>query len=337
MVGKKKHRGGSRGGGRPVGEKPYGEMTEEERNEYKRKSMATYRQQPSTPKKKSERYPRASTSSASGSLASPSARSARGLGRPPASPSGPRTPRTRSRLASEAKARSRRKEYLSGIRAAAANKRHHGDEKLQEDFEDDENEVETAEIEPKKLKFGEEEEEKEEKMEEPERTSRSDEKPHGQMAKTTYFRKMAELKDVFENQTNSWQEKVDVGINLLARSHLIINTDKMGVTINEENYLMHKKRNFSLHANRKISRKANKVREVLESSMEPEILLEDLLLSTVLSKPNTSFLMQEEGVVVEESLQPKFQVVSRKYQAVMAGLVSGRHVSKGQDRFLANK
>ena len=123
MVGKKKHRGGSRGGGRPVGEKPYGEMTEEERNEYKRKSMATYRQQPSTPKKKSERYPRASTSSASGSLASPSARSARGLGRPPASPSGPRTPRTRSRLASEAKARSRRKEYLSGIRAAAANKR----------------------------------------------------------------------------------------------------------------------------------------------------------------------------------------------------------------------
>ena len=90
-------------------------------------------------------------------------------------------------------------------------------------------------------------------------------------------------------------------------------------------------------AKRKINRKANKVREVLETTNEPEILLEDLLLSTVLNMANTSFLMQEEGVVVEESLQPKFQVVSRMYQAVMADLVSGHHVSKGQDRFLANK
>ena len=343
MVGKKKSRGGSRGGGRPQGDKPLDGMTEEENKEYRRGLKASSRNQSITPKKRSERYPGASTSSASASLASPSAR--RGPGRPPASPSGPRTPRTRSRLAGETMSKSRRKKYLSGVRAAAANKRHHGDEKLLQDSEEDESELETKEVVPKKLKFGETQEKEEgdiedkeeENVKEPEKTNRTLEKPHGQMSKATYFRKLAEVKDVFENQTNSWQEKIDVGINLLARSDLILNTDRMGVTINEENYLMHKNRNFSLNSNRRINRKANKVREVLETTMEPEILLEDLLLSTILNMPNTSFLMQEEGVVVEESLQPRFQVVSRKYQSVMAGLVSGRHVSKGQDRFLANK
>ena len=50
--------------------------------------------------------------------------------------------------------KSRRQKYLSGVREAAANKRHHGDEKLLKDSEDDENELEPKDIEPKKLKFG---------------------------------------------------------------------------------------------------------------------------------------------------------------------------------------
>ena len=141
----------------------------------------------------------------------------------------------------------------------------------------------------------------------------------------------------FENQTNSWQEKIDVTMNLLASSNLIINTDKMGITVSEENYNKHKMSKFSLNDNRKINRKGNKVREVLEQAMEPEILLEDLLLSTVLSRVNTTFLLEEEGVMVEERIKPKFQVIAKKYQEVKTGLVSNRHVSKGADHFLANR
>ena len=74
MVGRKTSGGGSRGGGRPHADKPRDQMTEEEKSEYMRDQKATSRNQPTTPKKWSERYPGASTSSASVSLASPSAR-----------------------------------------------------------------------------------------------------------------------------------------------------------------------------------------------------------------------------------------------------------------------
>ena len=86
--------------------------------------------------------------------------------------------------------------------------------------------------------------------------------------------------------------------------------------------------------NRTIGRKANKVRVVLMECDEPEIILEDLLLSTVLNKGFTSLLLEEAGVLVPDHLQPRFKVISRKYNEIKDGLVSHR---KGDDLFLANR
>ena len=56
------------------------------------------------------------------------------------------------------------------------------------------------------------------------------------MPYTTYRRHMIQVKQVFEENTNSWEEKIGMTVSLLARSNDIINERKMNMRIGEIEY-----------------------------------------------------------------------------------------------------
>ena len=166
-----------------------------------------------------------------------------------------------------------------------------------------------------------------------EKTKITTDKPHGNMSKTSHFRKLAEVKEEFERHCDGWQEKIDVSLHLLTKSDHIINTNRMQIKVIPKTKKETNKQ-LSQSDTRKIKRKADHVREVLLRSRDSEIILEDLLLATVFSTTFTTLVLEEHGVVVAEALKPRFKVICDKYEEIKQNLVSHR---RGDDIFLANR
>ena len=292
-----------------------------------------------------------SKSQATLSLSSPTA-AKRGRGRPLDSPSGPITPRSKQKLDTERRRYKRHKQHISEIRSKSVQNRwskspsenilHESDgDKSIETLEEINPDVDTDPEEIDELrrrlfvKAGDEESKITFKKDKSGRTKNN---PFGSMSKTNYYRHLKFNEEALDKHTEGWQEKADVAVNLLARSRDIINNEKMQIKISEKAYRTHiNETRFSSGMNRKIGKRANKVRELLIQCSEPEIILEDLLLKNILNQSHLSALLEFVGVEIESSLKPKFQSVrDMKYQ-IQSEITSQRHVSMGTDRFIANR
>ena len=326
------------------------ELTDEEKKEYIRNKTAVSRDQDSTPKKQENRYV-GSKSQVTISLSSPTA-AKRGRGHPTQSPSGPITPRTRQKINTERHRYRRHQQNISKIRSKSAEIRwnksssenilHESDiDNSTETLEEINPGVDTDPEESDELRrrlFVKEGDDESEITFKKDKSGRTKENPFGSMSKATYYRHLKANEEALDKHADSWQEKADVTVNLLARSRDIINHDKMQIKISEKAYRTHmKETRYTSGMNRKIGKKANKMRELLNQCSEPEIILEDLLLKNILNQSHLSAVLEFVGVEIESSLKPKFQSVrDMKYQ-IQSEITSQRHVSFGADRFIANR
>ena len=350
----------NRGGGRPhTGRNPKDQtkpkirdLNDDEKADYERKLKAIQRNQVSTPQKWDSRYV-GSKSQASLSLSSPTA-AKRGRGRIAGSQSGPETPNTRRRKNTEFHQSYRQKENLSKIRSESANKRwkqQTTDDVLEESGVNDSTDTleeivheETFDTNPEELAdprkrlFVDENDDENEINFKNDETNRTDNNPHGSMSKTSYYKHLKMCEESFQKHTDSWQERIDVTVNLIARSSEIVKPEKIQIRMLESDYRKHmKETRFSRGMNRKIGKKANFVREELKLCSEPEIILEDFLLKNILNKPFLSNILEMLGVKIEDSLKPKFQNLREIKNKIQDEITSKRHINSGSDRFLANR
>ena len=340
----KKHGRGvkNKGKGRPKSADKTEPDSEEER-EKNRLRQAEHRGQDSTPKKKTERYP----SSAQLSLNSPSASKKR-MGRPPGNPSGSETPNTRRLKNTESHQRSRHTAKVTRVRSEAAKAMWERKRKAEGGGSSTESDLET-DAGPRRLDFGDEtgddgdggdleavgdDDEINADSQVVEKSSRTIEKPIGSLKRAYYYGKLAILTEAFHENTRGRYENIDVCVRLLKHGGDVINLDKMEIKIDYE--MHYKYEQYSSVDVRTIQRKATAIRQVLRGINEPEIVLEDMLLATLMSQSVTAYLLQQVGVVVPDHLLPKFQLAAKMYVKAKNDLMNKRTGSDA-DRFLCNK
>ena len=205
----------------------------------------------------------------------------RARGRPPLSNKGPRSPTSTQRANTELQDQRRRASHISNVRRAAALKRHHPDaiedtiedcdKNSQIESKEDDKDIEEG---PSRRSLNDSESIKESDAIDDQaevKSNRTKEKPHGSMPYTTYRRHMIQVKQVFEENTNSWEEKIGMTVSLLARSNNIINERKMNMRIGEIEYKRYlQERKVSETVKQRTRRKVNKVRDEIKNAQNPK-------------------------------------------------------------------
>ena len=324
--------GGKRkGAGRTSGE--FSQLEEEEKQEYFRGKMADNRDQPSPPRKREDRYPvtrHQYQSSPSKYKSSPSAK--RCPGRPPVSPSGSKTPSTRKKEQRILILAARSRKKLSLIRSKAALRRWEAGEQSEDDGDIDdatrqlflEDDIEM-----------EEDETITENVFETEKSSRTKERPHGQILDATYFRKIKELTDYFTSFTNFQQ--VDLLVELLSNLYKdppTFNKQKILIFMSNSSIKSHGTNRLSSWSTYKLKSRAQKLLDILSSSAEPEILLEDLASKSLLKNVSTSALLQAIGLQVDPLLISRELAAHELSIKILETLVTKR---SGKNKYLAVK
>ena len=322
MPPKKGGKGGKRdNAGRSSGD--YTELEDEEKLKYFREKRAEYRNQPSTPKKKEDRYPAPKyrqTSSPSKYKSSSSASTPRGPGRPPASPSGPKSPgsRSKSKILLVLAARSRQK--LSDMRRKAAMRRWDGSVDTDQEFEpmelfvDDDIELEESP------------EVNEEQIE----TSRTKENPYGQMSDRTYFRKFKDIHDYFTSFSNFQQ--VDILVEIFSHMYKdppIFNSQKLLIFMSNSSVKNLTLNRLSSWSSFQVKSRADKILNIISNSTEPEILLENLVCKTLMKNVSTSALLQFIGLHVDQSLRSR-ELVAHDHSLKVAETLSTQRTGQNK-------
>ena len=324
---------------------------EEAKREYFRNKMADHRQQQSTPKKRTERYPGLGESSAQRSLRSPSAATARGRpGRPPESPSGPQTPGTRRKLNTQLQREKRHTIAVSRSRSRASLRRWHkgasGDTSTSPSGrpagargEPDPDEAVVMEeidqlLNPRQLDFD--ENLNVEAMEEggdQRKSSRTKETPFGAMSRSSYYDYLKKVRDAMAKNTK-WQN-YDVALDIVRKQKFkkLLDLDKMEMTVDIEKY----RENYVGFGNiteKTISRRSEKVLSCLQLCQEPEIVIEDAILELLREDTFGFSMLKHCGLIIPDHLLCGAQLASATYLRVMAEVMGGR---RGADRYVSTK
>ena len=334
-----KGRGVKRGKG-VKGRPPSGERRDSsEDRERARSRMAGLRGQQSSPKKFSEKYnPRANSSSVSGS---------RSRGRPPKSPtSGPMTADQRREQNTSHKREKRKRDHISRVRSAASRSRKMFDENQNQDpdmdmdmesggeegeGEGEESSNRTADVEEEEASNGTADE-----VEEPATvTSRTDENPYGKMSKTNFYLHVGNVKERFERDAKNHLERLDVTLALLKPSRFKTGIDynkfelKIDEVIHEEMY-----DGFANITERTIRKKAEKIRNVALLCSEPELVIEEALIDTILKETFAIAILQKCGLIVPPHRMSPAHMVSHTYNVVKDQMLRSR---RGNDRYISSR
>ena len=352
---KKKGRGNSGKGvaGRKKRRNRSEERDSSEEREYNRTKQAQHRGQVSMPKKKTQTNLSVSSPSASCSRSCPGTLSRPGLslstgspstqrrGRPPTAGSQADTPNTPRRKNTMSQQRSRHEAKTKKARSAASLKRWNKDTQSSTDVDCDfDLEPEGGEgqevADPRRLIFD--ENLNQDGMEQDVndnmpvmKSSRTKDEPYGKMSKSTYYDYLRKVKEVME-KNNRWQN-YDVCLDLLQKPKFrrTLNQEKMELKLNNAKYHENYVR-FANISEKTISRRAEKIMDRLKSCAEPEIIVEDALLGTILKDSFAISVLEECGLEIPDHLLTKVHFVSRTYSRVKDKIMGRR---RGADHYLS--